>query len=399
MTDTHGPGSSGPDETPAWGVPGSSPDGQEGGRPADAPGSRPPEAPRYGPPPPQYGAPPGAPGPGAAPGPGPHPGWQQGVPPAQWTSWQGSAPEDLMRLHKPGIIPLRPLTLGEIFDGALQTMRRNPESTIGLALIVLTVFLLPTIGLGLAAQNLNVATQDAQLVLGLLPQLGALLATLALSGLIIFVVSEAVLGERAGMGQTWRAVRSRIPALIGVSLLSLLIYGVAFVALMVLVVVLVLALAEVGGLLSVLFLLLAIPAALWLVARLALASAAVVLERSGPIAALGRSWHLTRGGQAWRIAGILLLSWIVVFLFSLVIATPLSFGALWGLEQTGLEVSTTSVTSVLVSNGIGLLVDSIVTPFTAGVTALLYLDQRMRRESLDISLLHAAQARAAERRT
>lgn len=399
MTDTHGPGSSGPDETPAWGVPGSSPDGQEGGRPADAPGSRPPEAPRYGPPPPQYGAPPGAPGPGAAPGPGPHPGWQQGVPPAQWTSWQGNAPEDLMRLHKPGIIPLRPLTLGEIFDGALQTMRRNPESTIGLALIVLTVFLLPTIGLGLAAQNLNVATQDAQLVLGLLPQLGALLATLALSGLIIFVVSEAVLGERAGMGQTWRAVRSRIPALIGVSLLSLLIYGVAFVALMVLVVVLVLALAEVGGLLSVLFLLLAIPAALWLVARLALASAAVVLERSGPIAALGRSWQLTRGGQAWRIAGILLLSWIVVFLFSLVIATPLSFGALWGLEQTGLDVSTTSVTSVLVSNGIGLLVDSIVTPFTAGVTALLYLDQRMRRESLDISLLHAAQARAAERRT
>ena len=40
---------------------------------------------------------------------------------------------------------------------------------------------------------------------------------------------------------------------------------------------------------------------------------------------------------------------------------------------------------------------SYVVPFTAGVTALLYLDQRIRREGLDGALVRAAQARAAAR--
>ena len=45
-----------------------------------------------------------------------------------------------------------------------------------------------------------------------------------------------------------------------------------------------------------------------------------------------------------------------------------------------------------------LVVGSFAIPFTAGVTALLYLDQRIRREGLETALLHAAQARAAARR-
>lgn len=48
---------------------------------------------------------------------------------------------------KPGIIPLRPLGLGEILDGAFQACRRNPLSTFGTAILfqvivaVLTVLL------------------------------------------------------------------------------------------------------------------------------------------------------------------------------------------------------------------------------------------------------------------
>ena len=37
---------------------------------------------------------------------------------------------------RPGVIPLRPLSLGEIYDGAFQVMRRNPGSMIGSAAIV-----------------------------------------------------------------------------------------------------------------------------------------------------------------------------------------------------------------------------------------------------------------------
>ena len=36
-------------------------------------------------------------------------------------------------LHKPGTVPLRPLTLTDFFDGAFTTIRRNPRATIGVA--------------------------------------------------------------------------------------------------------------------------------------------------------------------------------------------------------------------------------------------------------------------------
>ncbi len=39
-------------------------------------------------------------------------------------------------LHKPGTVPLRPLTLGDFFDGAFTTIRRNPRATIGVAALV-----------------------------------------------------------------------------------------------------------------------------------------------------------------------------------------------------------------------------------------------------------------------
>lgn len=37
---------------------------------------------------------------------------------------------------KPGIIPLRPLTLGDIFNGAVGYIRANPKATLGLTAIV-----------------------------------------------------------------------------------------------------------------------------------------------------------------------------------------------------------------------------------------------------------------------
>ena len=34
--------------------------------------------------------------------------------------------------HKPGAIPLRPLKLGNIYDGAFRIIRFNPKATVGL---------------------------------------------------------------------------------------------------------------------------------------------------------------------------------------------------------------------------------------------------------------------------
>ena len=37
---------------------------------------------------------------------------------------------------KPGLIPLRPLSLGDILGGAFQVLRRNPKPTFGFALVM-----------------------------------------------------------------------------------------------------------------------------------------------------------------------------------------------------------------------------------------------------------------------
>ena len=41
--------------------------------------------------------------------------------------------------HKPGAIPLRPLVLGDIFDGAFRIIRYNPQATVGAAVLVSAV--------------------------------------------------------------------------------------------------------------------------------------------------------------------------------------------------------------------------------------------------------------------
>ena len=40
---------------------------------------------------------------------------------------------------KPGIIPLRPLTLSEIFNGAVGYIRANPKATLGLTAMVVVI--------------------------------------------------------------------------------------------------------------------------------------------------------------------------------------------------------------------------------------------------------------------
>ena len=49
-------------------------------------------------------------------------------------------------VHKPGVVALRPLGLGDFFDGAFKTIRGNPVAMVGLAALVTTVFMVvPTV--------------------------------------------------------------------------------------------------------------------------------------------------------------------------------------------------------------------------------------------------------------
>lgn len=355
------------------------------------------QPPAYGQQPPAYGQQPPAYGQvgygGQPPNYGQPPSYGQ---PHQWASLP---PEELARMHQPGVIPLRPLRLGDMFEGALRTMRRNPEATIGMAVLVLAVLMVPSLAMTMLIPTLfpDLALVDALSIASLIPTLFNSLATLTLSGFVIYVVSEAALGDRVGIGQTWVAVRGRIPALVGISILNFLIVFGLLLGVVLIGVLLAVALGPVGAILMVVGMLALIPFLLWLYARLSLGAASVVLEKAGPATGIKRSWALTTGKEAWRVLGITLLAGILASIFAAIIGGLLA--VLIGTIITAVsgDFSTQYYLQVVVDHLSTFLIGAIVTPFTAGVTALLYLDQRMRREGLDVGLVRAAQDRTARR--
>ncbi len=142
------------------------------------------------------------------------------------------------------------------------------------------------------------------------------------------------------------------------------------------------ALAVIWGILGILALIAAEVTA-WI--RFSLAAPAVVLERLGPVNALRRSWRLVTS-SFWRLFGILLLTVIIVFVAGLVLQIPFYVGR-------GLLGSESAAGIILAGIG-GIIVGAITRPVLAGVTVLLYLDMRMRKEGLDLVLRDAAQNQA-----
>jgi hypothetical protein len=347
------------------------------------------------------GYPPQGPGqPGYGPPRGP------GQPPAY--PWQ-SRPQ----APKPGVIPLRPLGVGELLDGAFTSIRRNPRATLGIAALLLTASAVITTTLSLIlvhyVGSVTLPTPGEQLTTAqatrLLTRLGEVLAPTAavslvlafivdtvLTGLLTVVIGRSVLGHKITAGEAWRIARPRMAALIGVTLLiPLILIGIWAVYVIVLVILavahapgaLIGALAAVGAIAGIVL-------TIWFVIMFRMAGQAVVLEREGPGRALGRSWRLVRG-SFWRVFGITLLAGLIVVITAGVLQIPFSlFAAMAGGGNSLLPSTGGNVAGILISAVGGVVAGAVARPISAGVAVLLYVDLRMRREGLDLVLQTAA---------
>ena len=100
-----------------------------------------------------------------------------------------------------------------------------------------------------------------------------------------------------------------------------------------------------------------------------------------------RSARLVKGAW-WRTFGIYLLATILAQIISTVFSFPL--GILAGLLPLVVGEDSFAL-AYAASTGLAVLLTSIITlPFLAGVTSLLYIDRRIRREALDLELQRAA---------
>jgi hypothetical protein len=311
---------------------------------------------------------------------------------------------------EPGGIPLRPLALGDILNGSITAIRRNPAATVGLAAIVFGITGVVTTVVSVAVRGSLSKTYSAfnqvngsvdttrvrgslsglSLAFGVSAILG-LIALVILTGMLTAVIGRGVLGQQVSIGQAWQLVRPRLAAILGVTVLSWVIFVGLWVPYAVILVVL--ALANLGGLalgFGILGFLVMIAIEIFVWVRLSLAAPVVVLEKLGPFAALRRSWSLV-SQSFWRLFGILLLAIIIVGVAGLILQLPFDFvrAAVGG--GFGNLGSNTSIVGIIIGGIGGIVVGAITRPVLAGVTVLLYVDMRMRKEGIDLALRDAAQ--------
>jgi hypothetical protein len=295
------------------------------------------------------------------------------------------------------VIPLQPLGLGQIYEGAFATVRRSWRAlgaiTALMAVLVFAISLLGWLSLIDTSQRLadlldeldrlgpdqapssdqvdallNALGHLALVVGGL--SLAVFVANLVVTGATTVVVGQAVLGKPVTAGHLWHDLRPRLLSLVGTSLLVAL--GVAGGAL----------LCIVPGVIFAVF---------WLVS-----TPVVVLERCGPLTAMRRSWRLVSGSW-WRVLGIFALTYLIVYLIAGLISAPLqaivSVGRVDQITSGASNAAQFLPTTGLAAFGYALsqaVTVLIAIPLLSCVLSLLYIDLRIRKENLAPTLSAAA---------
>lgn len=284
---------------------------------------------------------------------------------------------------KPGCIPLRPLDVSEILGGAVAAIRRNARTVLGLSAAVATVqaviALIVQRYADLHGEQAIDQSDPAHPVVhwdqlatilgsaGGLSLLGSIFAAV-LTGMVVVVVTEDVVGRTAGLDLVWSKVRSRIWRLV---LLSLLV-----------------------GLLEVVGLALCLAPGIWLWGIWAVAVPALIIENRSIGGALGRSRALVRG-TFWRVWGIRALGFGISAVLGAVVSAMMGViaAAMTGDRPTGLlgtgDGSLSWAYLVIAAIGTG-VVATFTAPFQASLDSLLYVDLRMRKEQLTVELQQAA---------
>ncbi|NLV54496.1 MAG: hypothetical protein GXY13_02675 [Acidimicrobiales bacterium] len=264
------------------------------------------------------------------------------------------------------VIALRPLGVGEALDAALKVYRARARDMI-VATALVTV---PAIVLQVLVQ---ISAGDPQQVTGTdevtgLPTIdGTAFATylggLLVSTLLVVVANNlalagttrlslgAYLGDRPGWGASLRFAWRRIVPLTAVLVVT-----------------------TVGMLAG---LVLCIAPALWLQGIWAVAVPVLLTEDRGAIDSLRRSQELVRG-RFWPVLGTILAGGLLASVLQGVLVGPTLILTFVGASFL--------VTSIL--TGLAQIVGvALTTPFVAALTAVVYVDLRVRKEGFDLELL------------
>lgn len=292
-----------------------------------------------------------------------------------------------------GPIPLRPMSLGDLLDGAVRLFVANWRAlllAIGVVVVPLqlvSAFLQrdqlrldlfqlltdPTALERLAQQGTGASPgeQAATLISGLI----WILVVPVLAGAVCMLVGRSYLGQPVDWRAALRTAAGRFGPLVGA---AILVHLVEFLVFLPAVVALVVALVGGSGgvaALSLLLLLGGIVGALIVTALYAAVAPAIVTEDLGAVAAMRRSWRLRKPRLGSTVLAVVVAGLLVGVITFIVGTVPVMIGtALAG-----------PFAWVLVGLG-GLLGQLVQIPFAGIVATLLYFDGRIRQEGFDLQV-------------
>jgi hypothetical protein len=263
---------------------------------------------------------------------------------------------------------LRPLSFGEILDGAFSIFRRHFST-----LFVVTLLpLLPSALIWIGVLALQTGNPETDSIIYLMAALGnypfSIAGYVLVRGAVTRVVANAYLGYAVSREDALRhAWRCFFPLV-----LTMILYGIA---------------VTVGTLFFV------VPGVIAAIGLFAYVQVSVVEGSWGP-EALQRSWALARG--AWgRIMGMMLVLMIIVYLPVIAMGAGAVFLLVLGGDVAAMADPAGATTfQALVQLG-SLLVQAMTTPLTVAAFTLLYFDRRVRTEALDLQFSAPAAAPSA----
>lgn len=289
---------------------------------------------------------------------------------------------------------LRPLGFGEILDEGFTLYRRNFTTFFATALVcVIPVTLISRAFEGaMVSPELTTPAEAAALLL--LVPVTMLLWSVLLSALT-HETADAYEGRQPAMkGAYLRALRA-LPAIVAAWILIAALGTALMVVVSIVAAIAVIPAAAVGGdgggaVFGTAVALVAMGVMLLAFTSLFALFPAIVIERLGPWAGMKRSHTLAKGGRL-RIAGIILVTFLIVMLPTLGLMAAAGMGAaMWDVTAA----ATLSPVQRFTQQFVTILASALTTPFMVTCLTLLYFDRRVRVEGYDLEA--AAEALAAD---
>lgn len=306
-----------------------------------------------------------------SPAPAPPPGPGAPLPPPQGAPWQAPPPWQAPQFgtqpkagdYRTGPLPLHPMTLSDILDGAFKLLKANWRTV----LLITAAFVVPLHLISAFVQRnlysgrsffdavnnptLQSSNSDnARLAIAGAVALVSLLVTPFVAGAISKVVAASYLGGEETVGSALRATGRRTGALLGAWLCVHILESIGFV--------------------------LCIFPGLVVMATFVAVAPAIVIEGLGPMRGMRRSARLL-WPRLFPTMGIALVSGLLASVVGNALGTVPSFAALAiGLKYGWPLLAAGSILSALIT-----------TPFVAIVATLIYFDGRIRQEGFDLQVM------------